>query len=217
MEKSSYPSGKRIFRIDDECYIIYLGTGLDEIKPFLRIGNAKNLEEKIASNIYNIVITESYTGNPAYEPNNLNMSDLHSNRYVGENNTVDKLLKFLDNYNINTNDIPHYHDVKTDDHRAMLYMYDSGNLVLSYNKKELFNLYSIEKKDQHFVAKTGWMKDRLARNSLRYVPEHFDKPGFSLVENNLLLHHKKQLIAFDLPERSATAWQFYLKHSIAMH
>ena len=77
MEKSSYPSGKRIFRIDDECYIIYLGTGSDDIKPFLRIGNSKNLDDKITSNIYNIVITESYTGNPAYEPYNLNMSDLH--------------------------------------------------------------------------------------------------------------------------------------------
>ena len=155
MEKSSYPAGKRVFRIDDECYIIYLGTGSDDIKPFLRIGNPKNIEDKITSNIYNIVITESYTGNPAYEPYNLNISDLHSNRYVGENSTVDKLLKYLENYNINTENIPHFHDVKTSGHRAMLYMYDNGNLTLSYDKKMLFNLYNIEKKDQHFIEKTG--------------------------------------------------------------
>ncbi len=200
MEKSSYPAGKRVFRIDDECYIIYLGTSSDDIKPFLRIGNSKNLEDKITSNIYNIVITESYTGNPAYEPYNLNISDLHSNRYVGENSTVDKLLKYLENYNINTENIPHFHDVKTGDHSAMLYMYDNGNLALSYNNKVLFNLHNIEKKDRHFIEKTGWMKGRLVKNSLRYLPDHFDMPAFSIVENTLLLHQREQLIAFDLPE-----------------
>jgi hypothetical protein len=206
MEKSSYPAEKRVFRIDDECYVIYLGTGSDDIKPFLRIGNSKNIEDKIISNIYNIVITESYTGNPAYEPGSLNVSDLPSNRYVGENSTVEKLLNYLENYNINTKNIPHFHDVQTGDHRAMLYMYDNGNLTLSYNKKELFNLRNSEKKDQHFVEKTGWMKDRLLKNSLRYVPDHFDMPGFSIVENTLLLHQREQLIAFDLPEH----YYFYL-------
>jgi hypothetical protein len=201
MEISSYPSGKRVFRIDDECYIIYLGSGSDDIKPFLRIGNSILLSDRnIIANIFNIVITESYTGNPAYESSNLNISDLQSNRYVGENSTVDTLLKYLDNYDINAQSIPHSHDVKTGDHRAMLYMYDNGNLTLSYNKDVLFNLHNVEKKDQHFIVKTGWMKDRLSKNSLRYIPDYFKQPGFSIADNSLFLHHKEATIVFDAPD-----------------
>ncbi len=200
MEKSTYPAIERVFRIDDECYIVYLGSDIEDYKPFLRIGNSKKLKDEVISNTHNIVVTESYTGNPVLEPQNLNKLDLHANRYVGEKGTVDRFLKFLENYSIETKNVAHYHDVKTENHKAMLFMYDNGNLTLFYDKKLLFDLKNREKKDLHFIEKTIWIKDQLAKDPFRYLPDNFTGPGFIIIKNTLLLYNRNKLTAFDLPD-----------------
>ena len=49
MDIESYPIDKRVFHIDDECYIIYLGSSREDYKPFLRIGNSEAINQKIIS------------------------------------------------------------------------------------------------------------------------------------------------------------------------
>lgn len=200
MEKVNYPASERVFRIDDECYIVYLGSNTEDYKPLLRIGNSKNLKDEIISNTYNIVVTESYTGNPVLEPQNLNKLDLHANRYVGEKGTVDRFLKLMRNYSIETKNVTYYHDVKTENHKAMLYMYDNGNITLYYDKILLFDLKNREKKDLHFIEKTSWIKDQLTKDPFRYTHDDFTGTGFIIIKNTLLMYNKNRLTAFNLPE-----------------
>jgi len=192
---------KRVFHIDDECYIIYLGSDPEDYKPFLRIGNSKRLTKEIISNIFNIVITESYTGNPILEPDNLNKDDIHGNRYVGDKVVVDRFLKFLGNYNVEIEKINHFTDIKTDNKRAVVYFYNNGNIELFYNKELLFNLKRREKVDIHFIERTNFIKKNLLDDPFYYSDNTFAKPGFVIVHNNVLLYDLKHIIAINLPEK----------------
>ena len=200
MEIDTYPAEKRVFRIDDECYIIYLGSDRDDYKPFLRVGNSKKLTKELISNIYNIVITESFTGNPALEPHNVNTDDIRDIRYVGDKATVDKFLNFLKNYKLETKNITYDQDIRIYNHNAVLYIYDDGNITLYYDENLLFDLKARAKKDLHFVEKTRWIKDRLIKNPLRYMVNDFKKPGFLLIKKCLFLYNQENFIAFNLPE-----------------
>ena len=61
----------RVFRLDTECYIIYLGENGTDYKPFLRIGNTQDLPQTVIANTQNIIITDRLTGNPALETANI--------------------------------------------------------------------------------------------------------------------------------------------------
>ncbi len=200
MENSTFPSEKRVFQIDNECYIVYLGSDREDYKPFLRVGNSKSLTQEIISNIYNIIITDSYIGNPSLEAFNINTVNIHENRYVGNENTIRKFLVFLNNFNIETSKITQYQKIKTEDNKALVFFYDDGNVNLNYDKKLLFDLKSREKKDLHFIEKTKWIMAQFLKNSLRYSPSDFNKPGFAMVKNSVVLFNREKIIAFSLPD-----------------
>lgn len=200
MANNTFSSEKRVFQIDNECYIVYLGSDREDYKPFLRVGNSKSLTQEIISNIYNIIITDSYTGNAPLEAGNINTINIQENRYVGDENTIRKFLVFLNNFNIETSKITQYQKIKTEDNKALVFFYDDGNVNLNYDKKLIFDLKSREKRDLHFIEKTKWINAQFLKNSLRYHPSDFNKPGFALVKNSVILFNREKIIAFRLPD-----------------
>jgi LysM repeat protein len=200
MDIESLSLEERVFHLDDECYIIYLGSDKDDYKPFLRIGNSKKLTSDIISNIYNIVITDSFTGNPALEPRNVNTVELKEIRYVGDIKTVDKLLHFLDHYKIDTKSITFKEVIETQKHNAMLYLYDNGNVALYYDNNLIFDLNIRAQHDLHYIQKTSWIKNQFLNNPLRYSANDFQEPGFFILKNNIFLYNQEQFIALNLPE-----------------
>jgi len=200
MEIENYPVEKRVFHIDDECYIIYLGSHSDDYKPFLRIGNSKKLTREIIDQTYNIVITESYTGNPAIEPGNVNLEDLDNIRYVGEKNTINRFLDFMKHFQIETKNIAFDQEITAHDHNAVLYIYENGNVSLLYDGNRVFDLREREKKDFHFLQRTRWIKEQFHKNPLRYAGTDFTEPGFFKIQHSFFLFSKGQCFAFGLPE-----------------
>jgi hypothetical protein len=200
MEIENLTPQNRVFHIDDECYVIYLGSGPEDYKPFLRIGNSKKLTKEIISNIYSIVITESYTGNPVLEPSNINEEELTEIQYVGDRPTVERFLKFLKHYGIDSEKIAYAKDLPSENHNAMLYLYENGNVALYYDKSQLFDLFSREKKDVHFVEKTKRIKDELIKNPLRYMDSEFDGYGLFAIDGCSVVFHQQQFISFDIPK-----------------
>jgi hypothetical protein len=203
MDIESLSLEERVFHLDDECYIIYLGSDKDDYKPFLRIGNSKKLTSDIISNIHNIVITDSFTGNPALEPynvNTVNTAELKEIRYVGDKKTVDKLLDLLKHYKIDTKSITFKEVIETQKHNAMLYLYENGNIALYYDNNLLFDLNIRAQHDLHYIQKTSWIKDQFLQNPLRYSVNDFQMFGFFTLKNNIFLYNQEQFIALNLPE-----------------
>ncbi|MBN2324740.1 MAG: hypothetical protein JXQ30_13485 [Spirochaetes bacterium] len=191
---------KRVFQIDNECYIVYLGADREDYKPFLRIGNSKRLTEKIISHVYNIVITDSYTGNPALEPGNINRRIPKENRYVGTKQTVERFLEFLKNCAPETDKITRYQNGAVSEGGALVSFFDDGNMRLSLKKKLVFDLKSSEKRDRHFVERTRMLSDQHSKDGLRYRNAEFKQPGFCIVEGNTLVFNREKIIAVGLPD-----------------
>ncbi len=199
MEIHNLPPQNRVFHIDDECYVIYLGSGPEDYKPFLRIGNSKKLTKDIISNIYSIVITDSYTGNPLLEQYNINTEELSDIQYVGDKPTVERFFKFLKYYGIDSEKITYAKDLFSENHNAMLYVYDNGNIALYYDKALLFDLSSREKNDIHFIEKTKRIEDELIKNPLRYTDSDLEGYGLFAINGCSAVFHQKQFVSFGIP------------------
>jgi hypothetical protein len=199
MENKQIEIDNRVFHIDDECYIAYLGSDRNDYKPFLRIGNSERLTQKIIYHVYNIVVTDSYTGNPALEPGNINKQRPKENRYVGDRQIVRLFLDFLKNYIPETDKISQYQDIKIKERGAHVSFYDNGNVQLSYDKKTIFDLKSRERKDLHFIERSKMIADQLSRDALRYRSADFKQPGFCTVDGAVFIFNREKLLAVGLP------------------
>ena len=196
------PSENRVFHIDRECYIIYLGSDPDDYKPFLRIGNSKNLPEIIKENIYYIVITDSLTGNPLLEPENMNKDDHHENKYVGDKKSLSEFFKFLNCFNIKTEGYPITDKLQANENKAVISYFDNGNLTLQYNKKLIFDLKRREAEDLHYIELAKRIKNQIKLDPLFLGYDFFKSInyGFICMDNSIIHINKGQFFADELPD-----------------
>lgn len=186
---------QRVFHLDRECYIIYTGSGPEDLKPFLRIGNKAHLDEELIANIGNIIVTDWYTGNPVYEQYNIDLEKNHQNCYVGDSIAVNNLINFLKSKGIQTNGFQKKVNIKDRENTAYIYFYKDGNIRAYYKKRLLFDLKEREKKDGHFLQKTVELREILRSNPFRIEKDIIDKQGFILTENNIFLFNHSRLLS----------------------
>jgi hypothetical protein len=199
MEISSMRPEERVFRIDDECYIIYLGASVADLKPFLRIGNSERITSDIIESTYNIVLTDSLTGNPALEPQNMNRRNTAENRYVGDPKITAGLLKFIHEFNIEDGTVSTIEDVQKAHKRAEVHFFDDGNIQVLHDRNVLFDLRKRERSDLHFIERARMLKDIHTRNPLRHRPEDLEGPGFVLIDGCPILFHGGSLLTISVP------------------
>jgi hypothetical protein len=187
MEISDMQAEDRVFRIDDECYIIYLGSERDDLKPFLRIGTSERVTPDIIGGTYNIVITDSLTGDPSLEPLNMNRKDTKENRYVGDRKITASLLKFIHQLRIENGTVSKIEDIQKAHKKAEVIFFDDGNIHVLYDRDVLFDLRKRERDDLHFIHRSNMLKDIHSRNPLHYRPEELSRPGFTVIGGSAVL------------------------------
>jgi hypothetical protein len=175
----------RVFHIDTECYIIYVGKDPEDYRPFLRLGNSPALLEKAKKFISAVIITDSLTGNQLLEHQNLQIPLTGETRYIGDPEEVAKLKQFLED-----NDIPSegYEDEDGADTSektgAFVYFYKNGNIHIMLDKTRLFDLHSREKDDGHFVYRAERAAQAVKGNPFRYQSWDLSAPGFFFAGEN---------------------------------
>ncbi|MDR3199995.1 MAG: hypothetical protein LBT68_00940, partial [Spirochaetales bacterium] len=170
----------RVFHIDTECYIIYVGKNPNDYRPFLRVGNSRFLPERAKTLVSVVMITDSLTGNQLIEHENLQIPLTGETRYIGDPDEVAKLKQFLED-----NEIPSesYEDDDDEDRPpeksgAFVYFYKNGNMQLFHDKKRLFDLQDREKADGHFIYRVEKAVQAVKSNPFRYLPADLSPPGF---------------------------------------
>ncbi|MGQ9614919.1 MAG: hypothetical protein ACUVWJ_00790 [Spirochaetota bacterium] len=206
MDKLKNPIEERVFQIDRECYIIYLGSDWLDERPFLRIGNSTRLTAKVIENIYNIIITDSITGDPILEPKNITPDEVRKSRYIGDRKTIENFKDLLSLLNVKNYSIGVFEEIKAAHDRAEAFFYDNGNIRLFYDRKMIFDLSNREKKDLHAVERLNWLKEVLGKNPLRYRQEVFQTPGFLIIDHSPVIFNRGRLLCFGLPKDYATSF-----------
>jgi hypothetical protein len=169
----------RTFHIDTECYIVYLGSGPDDYRPFLRIGNSPKLPEKVKHFISAVVVSDTLTGNQLIEHENLELPLNGETRYIGDPVEVNKLKQFLDEKDL---PVEGYEYEESEDilkkGGAFVYFYKSGNLHIVHNAQGIFDLQTRERDDGHFICRVERVVQAVKSNPFRYLPRDLSSPGF---------------------------------------
>ncbi len=182
----------RIFHIDSECYIVYLGNDLGDIRPFLRIGNSPVLTNEIHKEIATVVITDNHVGNPLLEILNV---PKYQSRYLGDTNVVETMKRFFESFALPTDELTDYHRVKDGEKRHMVWFYSSGNINLRYDDKIVFDLHKREKQDKHFVRVFEEAKAEYYRNPFRYIKQDFSDVGLILADGNAFWYEAGEILS----------------------
>ena len=174
----------RIFHIANECYIIYLGMKTDEDKPFLRVGNMDNFDDKILDVISNTVIASRFTGNPLYE---LVLDKNREIDYIGDTAVIERMKTYLNSFHLSSDGAIDYHTIKDREQRDVIYFYNNGNIKLNYKDEPIFDLYKRSEQDLHYVKQCDEIKKSFSRNPLRYTKHDFRQSGILLSQDSLIV------------------------------
>ena len=183
----------RIFRIGRECYIVYLGKERDDFRPFLRIGNSRDIPDEVHEVTSTTVVTDDHVGNPLIE---ILLAPKFHGRYLGDTAVVASIRRFFKSFDLPTDDVTDYRKVKDGERRHMVWFYSSGNIHLRYDERVIFDLHNREKEDRHFVRLYEEAKKEFLRNPLRYIKQDFSGQGIVLSGGNGFWYEAGELLSF---------------------
>lgn len=196
----------RLFIIDRECYIIYTGSFLDDEKPFIRIGNHKDLPAEIIPLVETIAIPDKTVGNPAHEQFNIDVNHLPSTRFIGSRPIVTRYLDFQRLFGLNLKnvtivdvekDIPILSKEKLTSSRDAFIgiFYTNGNFRIIHEGKTIFDLNDIAKIAHDDIA----IQDAISH--AHRDTTKFKGSGIIALDNNLLFYKEGYFTAYQFPER----------------
>lgn len=161
---------RRVFHIDSECYVVYVGRTPTDYRPFVRIGNSQELPENVKSLINSIVVSDTFPGSPLVEQYNLDLRRSSDFRYVGDPKTVDRFKSFLQHREIPSAGYQTVADESPDDTGAYVYFYEDANIRLKMDHRAVFDLAKRAKEDLHYSEGVEQISHALRRD-----PVHMGK------------------------------------------
>jgi hypothetical protein len=199
MEDFELHPSQRVFHLDEECYVLYLGRDTEDYKPFLRVGTARSLPEEVRPLIYSVVVTDLLPGSPLCEQENIPPGYGEEFRYIGDPDAVERFKTYLHHKEIPTVGYQEAHE-ELEEHGAYAYFYDDGNLRLKFNKNEIFNLKRREEQDRHYPQRAREIKKLFRGSRTKYPGDALDGSGFFIVGGTAYLFSRGRVAALGTDE-----------------
>jgi hypothetical protein len=143
-------SGSRVFWLDRECYVIYMGKGDRQYRPFLRIGTSEHLPADIRRHIGSVVLPDRMTGDYFDEVDCLEKPITRHMHYVGSPELIKAVRHFIRKEEIALQPIESVTDAP-EEAGAKVHFFRDGNLRVFMDGHRLFDLLEREKSDNHEV------------------------------------------------------------------
>jgi hypothetical protein len=190
----------RVFHVDEECYIVYLGSHWDDYKPFLRLGTSTHLPSELLPIVSSIVVPDALTGNPIDEPACLPGNGTRDMHYVGDVETAEQMKSFVGRDGIPVEAIQIVDHEEDDDKHVFVYYYKDGNLKIKYRRTNIFDLQRREKLDSHFVARAQDAKNRYGKGPFKLPGEVYQQAGFLVLAGVPYLIARGEIAALRLTD-----------------
>lgn len=189
----------RVFHLDDECYVLYLGRDTDDYKPFLRVGTAHDLPAELRPLVYSVVVTDLLPGSPLLEQANVPPGYGEEFRYIGDPDTVERFKRYLHHTEVPTVGYEEAHE-ELEEQGAYAYFYDDGNLRLKFDKTEIFNLKRREEQDAHYTERARRVKKLFLKSRTKYATRVLNDAGFFISGGRSYLFSRERIAALDTDE-----------------
>lgn len=190
----------RVFHLDHECYVVYVGSHWDDYKPFVRVGTSTDLPDALKPIVSTIVVPDALTGNPLDEPSSLNGRTTKDTRYLGDAATVERLKAFLNAEDVPSESFQAADHEEEDSRHVFVYFYSDGNIKVKFKKHDVFDLKRREQLDHHFSAHAQEVKNRFARHPFRLPGDVYQTPAFMTVSGRPYLIARGEIAALDLSD-----------------
>ncbi len=178
---------RRGFHIDSECYMVYVGRTPTDYRPFVRIGNSRELPENVKSLINSIVVSDTFPGSPLVEQHNLDLRRSSDFRYVGDPKTVDRFKSFLQHREIPAEGYQTVADESPDDTGAYVYFYEDANIRLKMDHRAVFDLAKRAKEDLHYSEAVEQVSHALRRDPVRIGADELQGLGCVVASGEVYL------------------------------
>ncbi|MFW5795572.1 MAG: hypothetical protein ACOCV0_00075 [Alkalispirochaeta sp.] len=170
-------SRSRVFRIDEECYVLYMGSEERGVRPFLRIGTSRFLPEQIKRHIGSVVITDHLTGDFTLEADSLDARTHHGTRYVGTRDVVNAIKGYVHDEKIPYQELEPVQEERPGEGGQVLF-FENGNIRIFLDGHRLFDLNERERHDRHRVFRLRRINDIVTASRGSYRSRDFEGSGF---------------------------------------
>ncbi|MFW6234048.1 MAG: hypothetical protein ACOC4I_01560 [Spirochaetota bacterium] len=170
---------KRVFHIDRECYVIFIGATRQDVRPFIRIGNSPRVPEEVINEIRDVIITDRLTGNPVGERNTVEQNLGSDIRYLGDPDIVARFKNFVGHDDLPTEQFETTtREEKPEAEHSFVYFYRDGGMSVYVGQDKIFSLTESEKRDRHYIELTRRIKSELLKDPLRIQKSDMQGTGF---------------------------------------
>lgn len=186
-------SHSRVYHVDRECYIIYLGSANRRYRPFLRVGTSSRLPDQIKRHIGSVVISDRLTGDPSEEHDCLEKPISHHMHYVGSKDLVAAVKQFIHEKSIQAINLD---ASKTAIEHAGTYVvfYDDANFRLFMDGHRLFDLSEREQADQHGVTMLDRLEQIVTASAGSYRGEDLSGEGFIAIRDGSVFRFRDGIL-----------------------
>ncbi len=178
---------KRVFHIDRECYVVFIGATKQDVRPFIRIGNSPHVPEEVTDEIRDVVITDRLTGNPIREQAIVEQSLGSDIRYLGDPDMVARFKTFVGHDDLPTEQFETTtREEKPEAEHSLVYFYRDGGMSIYVGQDKIFSLSDAEKRDRHYIELTRRIKSEFLKDPLRIQKNDLQGSGF-IVSDSLCM------------------------------
>ena len=99
-----YHPTDRVYQVDQDCFLIYLGSDFSETAPFMRIGASKNFDPSYSDHVKYILLTDQLLQNFCYEIDCLKAHQRNKATVIGNEKQIQLFRDLLDRFKIKHSD-----------------------------------------------------------------------------------------------------------------
>ena len=178
-------SGSRVYHVDRECYVLYMGKPNYMHRPFLRIGNSSHLPALIRRYIGSVVLSDRLTGNCFIEADSLDNASSQPTNYVGPDEIVEAITPFIGKKQLARRPL-NTGNGKDREKGGRVVFYTDGNFRILLEGHRLFDLFEREKNDRHLINEIQRLEDCVTTTEGAITPADLPGAGFIIFRQNTL-------------------------------
>ena len=191
-------SSLRVFNVDRECYVIFVGNGINARDSFLRVGHSAAIPEQAHDRIQGLVCTHDLLGDIVVEREWLSGLTQRVRPYFS--GTPEVLKRYKDFFALKKVLGTKYERVKaapTKDHGSFLYYTDKDQIEVMVEGEPVFSLRKRAAADLHFHQRNEQIVRAIAQYSDVYNASTLPRNGFFVAQSQLYICNRGQLFVVD--------------------
>lgn len=178
------PTGGRVFRVDRECYVVYVGSAHHHVRPFLRIGTSPNVPDRIRQFIGTVVITDRLTGDITQEAAAVGTSTPIRPDYTGSHQLLGAIEPFLTARAVSDRSVDALPGRNQEG--AFVEFLTDGSLYVVINGHRILDLSKRERDDLHAAYRLERIAQIVESTDARYHTQSLQAPGFLVTADHSL-------------------------------